>query len=339
MIIVASCREFFRWLGWDKVWLGAANQNNHHDKNPFTPLSMNDVHGWRHATQIKAPAAAWKQHKLNAMNQNNLRIPDPDTGELREPAISPWALKHGRKTRRWGEKRVAGDKDRKEVFVCVFAPVSFGASPGLSADRLGAVSLHGFSRGRHRQTAAIKPWLFQVHRVWKGLIEGLWSQWGWSFSLPPSPSAPPSHWKVGGGGRRRRRRRRRIGEGGCRRHHVTHVSCWADQNGIWTKTRHLLLPASRNRRPMVPTQDSNTSLEMFRVPHFAALVELSSLVKIHLKILHLPFCKLSAIQSTKLNCIQPDWDLSPLWYGANKPDQPSPVAAEEDSRFLYGLFV
>lgn len=42
------------------------------------------------------------------------------------------------------------------------------------------------------------------------------------------------------------------GGGDCR-HHVTHVSCWADQNGIWTKTHHLLLPAS-GWQPLVPMQ-------------------------------------------------------------------------------------
>lgn len=44
-----------------------------------------------------------------------------------------------------------------------------------------------------------------------------------------------------------------LGRRGCCRHHVTHVSCWADQNGIWTKTHHLLLPAT-GWQPLVPTQ-------------------------------------------------------------------------------------
>lgn len=65
------------------------------------------------------------------------------------------------------EKSSGGIKTEKEcLIVCLFAYVSFGASPGPSllcslsgaeADRLRTVSLHGFSQGRHRQTAAIKP--------------------------------------------------------------------------------------------------------------------------------------------------------------------------------------
>lgn len=142
---------------------------------------------------MKSPAVC-KQHKSNLMNQNRLNYKT-------ELNVFTSALKYGRTTR-WRKKRVARDKGIKGMFVWVFADVSSGASPGLSTLRtkpisLCAVSLHTYSQRRHRQTAAIKPWLFQVHRVWKGLIEGLWSQWGWSSS----PFSPPSHWKVGGGGR------------------------------------------------------------------------------------------------------------------------------------------
>lgn len=142
---------------------------------------------------MKSPAVC-KQHKSTLMNQNRLNYQT-------ELTVFTCALKYGRKPR-WRKKRVARDKEIKGMFVWVFADVSSGASPGLSTLRtkpisLCAVSLRTYSQSRHRQTAAIKPWLFQVHRVWKGLIEGLWSQWGWSSS----PSSPLSHWKVGGGGR------------------------------------------------------------------------------------------------------------------------------------------
>lgn len=138
------------------------------------------------------------------------------------------------------EKRIAGDRDRKglSVSLCVsllMCPLEhpmpvYSVLSAAEADRPCTVSLRGLGQGRHRQTAAIKPWLFQVHRVWKGLIEGLWSQWGWSFSpLFPSTSRPPSL----EGGRRVLGRRRIVYVcvcvmGGCCRHHVTHVSCWAD---------------------------------------------------------------------------------------------------------------
>lgn len=200
-----------------------------------------------------SPAAVWKQDKLKPMNQNHLEIPDPDTAD---PCLyEPWSL--GGKLRRWGEKRVAGDKDWKKgvfenVCVCVLwsipGPVSSVLSAAEAERPLHREACTVLARARHRQTAAIKPWLFQVHRVWKGLIEGLWSQWGWSFS--PSPLPPPTslsltgRWGGGGGGLL-----------GGWRHHVTHVSCWADQNGIWTKTHHLLLPACL----WVPYQDSDLS--------------------------------------------------------------------------------
>lgn len=156
----------------------------------------------------------------------------------------PWH--HGSELAVWQEWRKTKVESETDVSACV--GLCWGVLRSIPACLywpkpmgLAAASLHASSQSQHRQTAAIKPRLFQVHRVWKGLIEGLWSQWGWSFS----PSSPPSHWKVEGGGGLGRR-------GGCR-HHVTHVSCWADQNGIWTKTHHLLLPAS-GWRPLVPMQ-------------------------------------------------------------------------------------
>lgn len=191
----------FRRLRWDKVWLNN-NQNNNHDQNPLPLISMNNdhVHEWRQTKWIKTFQQS--ENNTNSVRWINITFKYQTlTSEIF--GISFWALKYGRKSKGWEERRGARYKDIKGVCECVFAYVSFGASPGLStlfsvrteADQLCTESLHGCSRGQHRQTAAIKPWLFQVHRVWKGLIEGLWSQWGWS----PPPPLPLSFWKVGGG--------------------------------------------------------------------------------------------------------------------------------------------
>lgn len=137
------------------------------------------------------------------MNQNNLQIPDPDISKLQEQTSfhEPWST--GRKLEDKEREESQGIKtEKRNVSVCVCLCLCvLWSIPRLllsaaEADRLCTVSLRGFSQGRHRQTAAIKPWLFQVHRVWKGLIEGLWSQWGWSFS----PSLPLSgRWDKGVG--------------------------------------------------------------------------------------------------------------------------------------------
>lgn len=105
----------------------------------------------------------------------------------------------------------SGKQDNVEIEEKGASSVSFGASRA-KADRP-----CGLSQAWLRQTAAIKPWLFQVHRVWKGLIEGLWSQWGWSFS--PLPPLSLSVWKVGEGPCRER------GVMGCRRHVTSFLLC------------------------------------------------------------------------------------------------------------------
>lgn len=153
----------------------------------------------------------------------------------------------------WRKTKVEGEEDLSAcVSLCRRLLRSILARLyGPKPTGLAAASLRVYNQSRHRQTAAIKPRLFQVHRVWKGLIEGLWSQWGWSFS----PSLPPSRWKVEGGGG--------LGRRGCCRHHVTHVSCRADQNGIWTKTHHLLLPAT-GWQPLVPTQRCHPQRQNYR---------------------------------------------------------------------------
>lgn len=64
-----------------------------------------------------------------------------------------------------GKKRVAGDKEIKGVFVCVFADAlehpqaRLLCSPRSRPKPIGlsTVSLAAISQGRHRQTAAIKP--------------------------------------------------------------------------------------------------------------------------------------------------------------------------------------
>lgn len=90
----------------------------------------------------------------------------------------------------WRKTKVEGEEDLSAcVGLCRRLLRSILARlRGPKPTGLAAASLHVYNQSRHRQTAAIKPRLFQVHRVWKGLIEGLWSQWGWSFS----PSSPPS---------------------------------------------------------------------------------------------------------------------------------------------------
>lgn len=184
------------------------------------------------------------------------------------------------------------------------------------------MSLHGFGQGRRRQTAAIKPWLFQVHRVWKGLIESCDPSEG---GLSPPLSLPlTSLFLVGG--------RRRV-SGRRRRSHVTHVSCWADQNGIWTKTHHLLLPASgcvsRDQRTTVPRQKSNTLPTSlipervtkesvrgpFHVSDYSLKAHYSNYLCFALWLTHNP-------PFSECNCIQSDRDLSLLWYGGDKADHP-----------------
>ncbi len=183
------------------------------------------------------------------MNQTNLQIPNRDTSDLRERTVSLWALKDGRKAWRWGEKRVAGDKDRKGEFVRVFAYVSFGASPGLStlfSARPKPISSALWACMVSAGTAAdrqllLNPDCFRFtgcERVWLRGCDP--SEGGLS---PPLLLPLLTSLLLEGGRRLLGRRGLELGWGVCR-HHVTHVSCWADQNGIWTKTHHLLLPAS-----------------------------------------------------------------------------------------------
>lgn len=185
-------------------------------------------------------APVWKLHKLYPMNQNNLQIPDPDTGDLRERTVSSWALKYGRKTRRWGDKRVAGDKDGERVFDCVSLLMCPLEHPQACLLR----SLRGLKpigsalwaymvlagAGTDRQLL-LNPDCFRFtgcERVW---LRGCDPSEG-GLSPPLSLTSPPLSLEGG----------RRVWWGGDCRHHVMQVSCWADQNGIWTKTHHLLLP-------------------------------------------------------------------------------------------------
>lgn len=191
MIIVASCCDI-QMPPWDKVWLH--NNQNSHDQNLFTLVSMKNIHvsDWQHAHNVNKALQQFENNtKLNPMKQNNLEIPDPDISELRS-LLKPWST--GGKLEDEGREIYQGIKTEKEwvcacLCLCVLWSIPRPLLSVAEADQLCTVSLHGFSQGQHRQTAAIKPWLFQVHRVWKGLIEGLWSQWGWSFSpslLPPN---------------------------------------------------------------------------------------------------------------------------------------------------------
>lgn len=198
--------------------------------------------------------------------------------------ISFWALKYGRKSRGWEEKRVAGDKDGKgSVWVCPLEHpqacllCSLCCPKPISSAPRAYMVLAGASTDRQ---LLLNPDCFRFtgcERVWLRGCD------------PSEGGLPPPSLSLEGGRRvlGKRGRRRSVCVcvvGGYCRHHVTHVSCWADQNGMWTKTHHLLLPASGYVCVTWPVADS-ANTEIKHVVHIINAGE-----RVHIKILHISYC-------------------------------------------------